>query len=539
MTASGPVSPDRPPSRRDHSPRRRRPFAAWRAARRILVALCSLVLLAVPAVATAQDGSESPGPPPGRPSTFDVVLAVHADTLADQDVALVVTDADGSVVLEHRASRALLPASTMKVLTAAAILDTLGPYRRITTRVRSAAPPDADGVVPNLVLVGAGDPALTTEAYRTHIYPARPSTSIEELADRVVAAGVEEVAGNVVGDGSAFGAQVEAAGWPPRYTDQFDARRISALTVDASVEVDTFPVDGFERLIGQRLAPHPELHAAWEFAQALRDRGVTIGGRVRMAGVPIDAPHQVAWIASPPVEDLVTFMLERSDNHLADTLVRTAGLQAEGIGTWSAGGRAVAAALADLEVDTTGLVVDDGSGLSRLDRVTPTTLASADRALLERFGKAWTSWLSTAGEDGTLQGRLRGTSADGRFHGKTGSLQDVRARVGHVQLGRDRMFMAIIGNDLGGGQTWRVTVLADDLALAMTDHLQGCTRVPRDQPSASPSPSPSPSASPSASGSPENASDGPSDGPAVLDPDSLPEVPLSDGSAWRRVCPDS
>ena len=452
-------------------------------------------------------------------------MAVHADTLADHDVALVVTEADGSIVLEHRGTSALLPASTMKVLTAAAILDTLGPHRRIITRVRSAAPPDADGVVPNLVLVGAGDPALTTESYRTHIYPARPSTSIEELADRVVAAGVVEVAGNVVGDGTAFGSQVEAAGWPSRYTAEFDARRISALSIDTGVEVDTFPVDGFERLIGQRLTPHPELHAAWEFTRALRERGVVVGGRVRMAGVPIDAPHQVAWVASPPVDDLVTFMLERSDNHLADTLVRTAGLQAEGIGTWSAGARVVAATLEDLEVDTTGLVVDDGSGLSRLDRVTPLALAGADRALLARFGDPWTSWLSTAGVDGTLQGRLRGTSAEGRFHGKTGSLRDVRARVGHVQIRRGRMHMAVLGNDLAGGETWRVTVLADDLALAMTDHLQGCTRVPRDGATASPSPtaSTSPDASPSATAT-------------VLDLDSLPSVPLSDGSVWRRVC---
>lgn len=519
-----------------------REAGGWWARRRLLAVGCCVVGLAVPAVATAQDATPQPTPqatvqPTSGPSPtsstdlapFDLVMALHEDTFDSADVGLVVTDAEGTVVLDRRAGTPLLPASTMKVLTAAAVLDTMGPHRRITTRVTTTTPPDDGGVVPNLVLVGAGDPALTTDAYRTHIFRARPATSIEALADRVVAAGVTRVTGSVVGDGTAFGPLEQAAGWPQRYLADRDAHRISALSIDTGVEVDTFPIGGFERLIGQRQAEFPPLHAAWEFTQALRERGVEVDGRVLMAGVPTAADHQVAWVSSPPADELVRFMLERSDNHMADTLLRTAGLRVEGVGSWSAGGRAVATALEDLGVDTTGLVVDDGSGLSRLDRVSPATLAGADRVLTDRFGGAWSSWLSTVGVDGTLDARLVGTEAEGRYHGKSGSLSDVKARVGHVRGDAGaRLHMAVIANQVTRGQAWRVTVLADDLTVAMVDHLEGCRRVPRLV-------EPAPNATGPAATS--QASPAPATPQVTASPaPTLPTAPLSDASAWRRVC---
>ncbi len=470
---------------------------------------------------------QEPVPPP---DPFEVFARLHAETLADEEVGFVVLDAEGSVVAEHESLQPRLPASTMKVLTAAAVLDTLGPYQRLTTRVRSPEPPNGKGVVESLVLVGAGDPTLTSQAYRTHIYPSRPATSIEVLADRIVDAGVTRVTGDIVGDGTAFGPLDVAAGWPSHYLSDFDARQISGLTINAGIEVDTGPIDGSERLLGQRLAEHPVLLAAWELGHALTERGVVVDGSATMAVVPPVTGHQVAWVASAPLHEILTFMLERSDNHLADTLVRTAGLRAEGEGTWSAAARAVEAAVVDLEADPTGLVVDDGSGLSRLDRVAPITLAQVDRELYGRFGDAWSDWLSTAGVDGTFENRLVGTEADGRFHGKSGTLDDVKSRVGHV-VAEDGSFldMAVIGNDLTDGDRWRVIVMADDLVLTMLDHLEGCWRVPRgSEPATGPDATESATETATASASPTPAAT-----PTEVE---LPSVPLADSSAWTRVC---
>lgn len=493
---------------------------------------------AVAATATSSptpevSSSATPGGPTSSPSPlpdnserpmgpFQLVAGLHAATMDNPQVGWVVIQQDGTLVAGQRADLALKPASTMKVLTAAAVLDTMGPNQRLLTRVRSPEPPDADGVVQALVLVGAGDPTLTSQAYRTHIFPSRPSTSIEELADRVVAAGVTRVTGNIVGDGSAFGALDQAPGWPDRYLTDYDARHIAGLSIDTGVEVDTAEIDGYDQLIGQRQTQNPPLHAAWEFAQALTDRGVVIDGRVTMTPVPRPDDHQIAWVASPHMETMLQFMLEESDNHLADTLLHTAGLRSEDTGTWSSGGRAVIAALQDMEIDPAGVVVDDGSGLSRLNRVSPNVLANVDRGLTDRHGTQWSEWLATTGADGTLEQRLAGTVADGRFHGKTGSLTDVKARVGHVvDPSGARMHMAVIGNDLPRGEVWRLTVLADDLTLAMLDHLEGCTRVVR----------PTPTESDGTAGEED-----PTPGATPPAPARLPQVPLSDSSVWMRVC---
>lgn len=470
---------------------------------------------------------------PALPGPMEVFAAVHADALASEEVGYVVTEADGTVLAEYESDVPRLPASTMKVLTAAAVLDTLGPHKRLATRVRSPRPPDADGVVASLVLVGAGDPTLTSQAYRTHIYPSRPATSIEELADRVVAAGVTRVTGDIIGDGTAFGPLDVAPGWPPHYLAEFDARRVPGLTIDAGLEVDTAQVDGSQRLLGQRVSEHPSLVAAWTLGHALQERGVVVDGSATMAAVPPTTNHQVAWVGSPALDEQLQFMLERSDNNLADTLVRTAGLRAEGMGTWSAGGRAVQTAMESLGADTTGLVVDDGSGLSRFDRVTPLALAQVDLGLYDQFGPSWSEWLSTAGVDGTFEDRLVGTEAQGRFHGKSGTLDDVKARSGHVVADDgSHLHMAVIGNGLSNADRWKVIVMADDLVLAMLDELDGCTRVPRGTGPDAPDDSETP---------PDDASD---DADATANPSpaatptevDFPSVPLADTSAWTRVC---
>ncbi|MBW3602046.1 MAG: D-alanyl-D-alanine carboxypeptidase, partial [Actinobacteria bacterium] len=129
-----------------------------------------------------------------------------------------VTDAAGGVVLDRGGHTPLLPASTLKLVTAAAALRTLGPGFRYVTRVVATRQPD-DGVVRgDIVVVGSGDPALATATYG-RVEPDRPRTPLEALAGQLRRAGVRRVTGRVVGDPGLLAHEPLAAGWPDRYLD--------------------------------------------------------------------------------------------------------------------------------------------------------------------------------------------------------------------------------------------------------------------------------------------------------------------------------
>lgn len=497
----------------------------------LVVALVMLVTATSAARAQDVEGASPEAQASGLRERVEEVLQRHEATMATMQVGLAVLDAHGDVVVSRDGDVPLLPASTMKLLTAVAVADNLDPAVGITTTVVAPGGVDADGVAAELQVLGAGDPALTTEAFRTHVHPARPATHLEDLADQVVAAGVQRITGDVVGNAGLFGPATVAPGWPDRYLADFDARHVASLATNTGLAVDTVTVDGAEHLRRRDHAPSPALTAAWDFARALVARGVRIDGRVTTSLTsPETADHaeEVAATTSPPVADLVQFMLEQSDNHMADTLVRTAAAATEDVGSWSAAQRSLRATLVARGVPVTGLVVDDGSGLSRLDRVTPLTLAGADQSMATSLGATWDDWLSTAGVDGTFRRRLRDTVGEARFHAKSGSLADVKAMVGHVSdSDGSRLHFAVVANGVPSGNAWRVALLGDDLVLTLADMEDGCHRVSR-----VPRPSPSPSPSSGATGGAGVASPTP-------DPSPTPIVPLSDPSVWKRVCPAS
>jgi D-alanyl-D-alanine carboxypeptidase/D-alanyl-D-alanine-endopeptidase (penicillin-binding protein 4) len=455
-----------------------------------------------PPPATEPDGDDraADGPEPfARPeleARLQALLAAPPLTPSNARLAVAIRDEEGRVVLDHHADEPLLPASTMKLVTAASAMLTFGLDHRFTTVVGATAPVTRNGtVVGDLVLVGSGDPVLASPLYARWIYPARPRTPLEELADDVVAAGVERILGGVVGDGTSFSGPTVAAGWPDHYLWELDARHISGLTVDGGLgyAVDE-TVDPPQVTI--RVAEQPAQLAAEVFARLLRDRGVTIEQGATAAAVSRQVVEPVAAVSGPALRDVLTHMVRRSDNQVADTLLQATALTRAGTGSWSMGALAARASLAGIDVRAPGVVIADGSGLSRDDRLTAAYLADLDATLgASELADDWWGLMAVAGQEGTLRRRLRGTLADGRFLGKTGTLGDVKAVAG-VVLGPDerRYHLAVIANDARGADRTAVTVLMDELVLALAEDLHGCVR----RPTAEATPGATPEATPGA-----------------------------------------
>jgi D-alanyl-D-alanine carboxypeptidase/D-alanyl-D-alanine-endopeptidase (penicillin-binding protein 4) len=346
--------------------------------------------------------------------------------------------ADGSTAVYGRApDLALAPASTQKLLVAAAALDQLGPdFRFVTTVVAPAAP--QGGGVDALWLVGAGDPMLATPDYAGHVTSqprtvGAPLTPMTALADAVAAAGVRNVKGGVHGDDSRYDRLRWLPGWKPIYRDEADISPLSALTVNGGLDHwDPTEV----------VTADPTGLATVQLTRLLGARGVSAA-----AGEPQTRPGTgvvLGRVASAPLSQIVSAMLRSSDNLAAELIVRELDRHGGGAGTTAGGLQVVAATAQRLGIPIGGLHQGDGSGLDPSDRASCLTLLGAlqvgDRP---GFGSI-TEGLAVAARSGTLVHRFGGTPLAGTLSAKTGWIDCAAGMIGRLNLARPVRFALLV-----------------------------------------------------------------------------------------------
>lgn len=348
------------------------------------------------------------------------VRAALAPYLRDRDlgrhVLAAVATADGKPLFDNGV-RAVTPASTMKLLTAAAALTSLGPDHTFTTSVVLSSPHE-------IVLVGGGDPFLGRTPPRRDDYPwsADLRTLAVDAAAALTSTGVTRV--RVGFDDSLFRGPAQSPAWPVSYDTDGVVAPISALWVDQGARN---PGWGFE--------DDPARAAADVFVRELARAGLKVSGRPERTTAD-DTATPIASVDSPPVWQIVDRVLLVSDNEGAEVLAHHVGI-GEGFGGSFAGAReGIAAALGRVGVRLSAAdVVHDGSGLSRADRLTAATLldvltlgASDDHPALRTLVSA----LPVAGFNGSLSTRFEDgpTAGRGRVRAKTGTLTGVHGLAG-------------------------------------------------------------------------------------------------------------
>ena len=341
--------------------------------------------------------------------------------------ALAVDLRTGTVVYSRNEHLSLVPASIEKLATTYTALAVLGPAYRFQTEVAGIGEQIGSVWRGNIVLRGYGDPTLD---------PA----DLESLAARLAGLGIRRVTGSVVGDESWFDPVRTGPGWLPRFYIE-ESPPLSALVVDRS------------RYRG-KTSPNPALAAASLFRAALEANGIRVRGRSRVAEPP--AGLLLARGLSPPLATIVRFMGRESDNFTAELLVKQLGaLDAPaGVeGTTARGMSVVRAALQDAGVPLDGVRLVDGSGLSRLNRITATAVVALLESGLARpdLRHAFVASLAVAGVDGTLEHRLERRPARGKVIGKTGTTRIASALSGFV---RGRYAFAVIQNGAPVSTEW-------------------------------------------------------------------------------------
>ncbi len=418
----------------------------------------------VPALSPAPGATADPSPATALPALSpdaplpdeDVLVATLAPLLTapalGASVGAIVIDATtGAVLYDADASTPRTPASTAKVLTAAAALHRLGPESVATTEVVAGAEPD------RLVLVGGGDALLgpgdsDPVAVTGH---AGLGDLAAQVADARAAAGTTAPVTLVLDDSLTGGGPQVSPAWG---TDDVASGYVAPLT---SLAVDA------GRLTEDRYAwreDDPSMAAAEVLAARLGERGVPVAGPP-VRGVAPAGADVLASVASAPLREVAAQTLADSDNTLADLLALrvavAAGMPAASGGTlFAASGRAVLAEVAEMGLDVSTATMVGGSGLGK-GSVMPTALlaevlARASAPEPPRGLRALLAALPVAGLDGTLAGRFGGSASPvaGLVRAKTGTLYGVSSLAGTVVDvdGRPLVF-AVIADQVPGRGT--------------------------------------------------------------------------------------
>ncbi|MGH9105339.1 MAG: D-alanyl-D-alanine carboxypeptidase/D-alanyl-D-alanine endopeptidase [Acidimicrobiales bacterium] len=344
-----------------------------------------------------------------------------------QDSCVVVAQG-GQVLFEDHPDLPVLPASNMKLVTATALLDKLGPGYRFTTSVVARHRPVGGVVQGDIWFVGGGDPLLRLPAYAAGI-PGGDQvwTDVQKIVTSLKATGLRRVTGSVLGDDTRYDSQRTVASWPARYAEEVDVGQLSALGIDDGFALAGPPVP---------VSAPPPVQSAGVLTDRLRSAGVKVGGPPGSGRAPAGG-RALARLVSPPLSRILGEVLRESDNTAMELLTKELGLDERGTGSTAAGVAAVRADLAADGLPVAGLVNVDGSGLSRSDRVTCNLLV----AVLRRAGAdgLLVHDLPVAAESGTLAGQLGQTVAAGRVLAKTGTLDGVKALSGWVEPARGQV----------------------------------------------------------------------------------------------------
>jgi len=420
----------------------------------------------------------------GLPAPFSRSLALSGIPTAA--AALDIRTVEGKVLASHNQQLAFNPASVMKLVTTAAALDLLGPDYRWITRVYAQGPLVADVLNGDLIIQGSGDPRLAHE-------------DLARLLRRLRSLGVREIQGDLVLDRSLFQTTLDDAaafdGLPYRAYNALpdalllDAKAISlrffpdAQTqsvrvameppmVDFLIEppkLDTEPCINWREKLGTVVDPssvhfsgtysvdcgervlvlhaHTLSHARYfdaVFRQLWRELGGSIVGVMREEKKLESARELLQW-ESPTLAQIIRDINKHSNNVMArQLLISLATLPTSTAVTPEVGAAQAKAWLDTLGVNSESVVIENGAGLSRKERLSANTLSKVlYHAWHSPYMPEFIASLPIVGVDGTMIRTLKNSAVKARAHIKTGSLNDVASIAGYVKAKSGRWISVV------------------------------------------------------------------------------------------------
>ena len=350
---------------------------------------------------------------------------------------LIVNPATGDTLYSHNAGKLFMPASNQKVLTAAVALAQLGPDYRFTTVIGTRGTRKDSVLTGDLIVVGTGDPTISDRFHGS------AATAMEAIADSIRARGITRVTGALVQGGNAFPDSIYGYGWEWDDLTGSSGAPVDELLYNEGMVQRPATIEGRDTTIrvATRTPGYAYLSALY---LALTRRRVAVEGLVRLEIDTLAAPYDTVYtFQSPPLREILKHFMKPSQNQIGEVLLKTVGREKTGVGVADSGAAVVTRQLYEWGVDSSGVIVYDGSGLSRHNLVSPETMVKTLVAMMRDSTTfaVFHDALPIAGVDGTIRNRMTGTAAENNLRAKTGTIEFVRSLSGYVSTATDDLLV--------------------------------------------------------------------------------------------------
>ena len=428
-------------------------------------------------------------------------------SLINASVSLCVADADkGNVLIDYNSGISLTPASVMKLITSAAALELLGPDYTFKTKIGYTGSINKrwGRLKGNIIITGGGDPALGSKYFPQQYKDFMPAwiTEIKKL-------GIKRIKGNIIVDDSYYDFLPVPGKWLWEDTGNYYGAGAYGLSVfdntyeihlktlsDSTLPVikEFIPAEGKTELTNFLIAADstdegyvyaaPYSIKGWMagsipinqddfvlkasisdppqfFARTIYDKLKSAGFKV--SGIPetvrsekkpiVETIVPITEISSPRLAEIIEVLNHESVNLFAEHLIKELGKKYNNKGTTASGAKVILEFLKNSGIDTNGMFIEDGSGLSPLDAINTRELVRL-LVFMKEKGKYFSDYyasLPDAGKEGTLKNTFKDPLFNSRLRAKSGSMTRVRSYAGYftTKSGKKMVFSIIINNYSG------------------------------------------------------------------------------------------
>ncbi len=389
----------------------------------------------------------------------------------------------GEYFYKRNENKLFIPASDLKLFTTSGALILLGNEYKFSTNIFTHGKIDGSILIGDLIVQGGGDPTISGRFYDNDQLAA-----FNNWADSLLENGIDEIDGNIIGDDNEFDDIGLGEGWAWDKTSYWFSAPSGAIsfndnTVDIivsakakEVSITTSPNTNYiviinkvkkvsadsatninvYRQLGTNVVTvfgaiknqdsiktfvtvnNPTQYSMVVFKKVLESKGITV------KGFPLDIDDlsksldqskikKLFTYHSPPLKEIIKVINKNSENFFAEQLIKTMGLEENGYGSVKNGVDALRFVLKDMGINPNMMTMVDGSGLSRLNLVTPAQIVTLLNYMFKsKYFVPFYNSLPIAGVDGTLGTRMKGTRAEYKVRAKTGYLENVRSISGYV-----------------------------------------------------------------------------------------------------------
>ena len=445
-----------------------------------------------------------------------VDVFVKNPLLENANISLLVNDLKTNETLyQHRSTNLVTPASTMKIVTTATILELFGPEFRFETRLEIDGTISKDSTLNgNLYIRGGGDPTLGSEKLGEKDFLPRWVQAIKQ-------AGINKISGRIVADESIFEDQVLNPKWTWEDIGNYYAPGIHGISymdntyrmIFRSGAIGTTPeilrvepeIDGLEMdnhllssttdhdkayfygapysldrsVYGEIPAnkaeftvkgdiPNPALLLARHLHKKLSENGVKINDFALVRPIPANSKLIYKYY-SPALKDIITETNVKSNNHFAEYLFKYISTKTKPVGSTNESISAIRMHWKTLGLPMEQLYQYDGCGLSPADAVSAKFFVDLLTYMKTKsqYGADFYNSLPVSGSRGTLSSMFIHTALEGKVHAKSGTIENVKCYAGYIEL-KDRTLVFAIMVNHSNGSTHEVVKAMEKFLLEIT-----------------------------------------------------------------------